>query len=68
MDDAVASARHINVPAGVDGQSIGLIFAIPGQTQAKWEKTLSWALALDPDWPAPRQALQALQADPRTPG
>jgi oxygen-independent coproporphyrinogen-3 oxidase len=49
--DAAAAPRAVRTArdAGIDNQSIDLMFALPGQTLDDWARTVDAALALEPD-------------------
>jgi oxygen-independent coproporphyrinogen III oxidase len=59
VEQAVAWARS----AGFDNLSLDLIYGLPEQDLARWENTLSAALALDPE----HVSLYALTIEPGTP-
>jgi oxygen-independent coproporphyrinogen III oxidase len=45
VEEALAAARA----AGFRRLSLDLIYGFPGQTAARWEETLAWALGLEPE-------------------
>ena len=46
--DAERAVRQVRA-AGFDNLNLDLIFGLPGQTTADWERTLRWAIALRPE-------------------